>query len=101
MSIDIALFLLHNICMKNIEPFNTTKTYPQMIRDQVISLYRKNFAALYIALMLFVSVPAVCRWVERYELAGEEGLAAKNAADLSGQEGNSRLDRKKTLKNVF
>ncbi|MDR1085237.1 MAG: winged helix-turn-helix domain-containing protein [Deltaproteobacteria bacterium] len=63
---------------ENIEPFSTAKTYPQIIRYRVISLYRNNFSALCIALMLFVSVPAVCRWVERYEPAGEEeGLAAK------------------------
>ncbi|MDR1083672.1 MAG: IS630 family transposase [Deltaproteobacteria bacterium] len=63
--------------MKTIEPANTAKTYPQMIRDRVINLHRRNFSALIIAFMLLVSVPAVCRWVERYELAGEEGLAAK------------------------
>ncbi|MDR1084071.1 MAG: helix-turn-helix domain-containing protein [Deltaproteobacteria bacterium] len=70
--------------MKNIEPFTTTKTYPQMIRDRVISLYRKNFSALCTALMLFVSVPAVCRWAERYKLAGEEGLAAKKRGRPAG-----------------
>ncbi|MDR1083866.1 MAG: IS630 family transposase, partial [Deltaproteobacteria bacterium] len=94
--VDIALFLLHNLCMKTIEPSNTTKTYPQMIRDRVISLHRRNFPALITAFMLLVSVPAVCRWVERYELAGEEGLAAKkrgkpvgNGRKLSpGQEEN-------------
>jgi hypothetical protein len=87
--------------MKTIEPANITKTYPQMIRDRVISLHRRNFPALIIAFMLLVRVHAVCRWVERMNSPERKGWRPKNAADLSGQEESSLLDRKKTLKKVF